>query len=125
MLQIIYIGLGGFFGAISRFLLTKFINNYFPAFPFGTLIVNVTGSFILGVIFYSSVNGKNLSPELRDFIAIGFIGAYTTMSAFALDSYRLAEVSEYFYLALNIFGNIFLCLLAVYIGKELAVFINR
>ena len=124
-MQIIYIGIGGFIGAISRFLLAKFINNYFTSFPLGTLIVNVSGSFLLGFIIYSVLDGRNVSPEVRDFSTIGFLGAYTTMSTFAYESFRLGELSEYLYFGLNIFLNVFLCLLAVYLGRELALFLNK
>lgn len=124
-MQIIYIGIGGFLGAVARFLLAKFINNYITTFPLGTLIVNVCGSFMLGIIIYSILNGKNISPEIRDFSTIGFIGAFTTMSTFAYESFRLGELSEYLYFGLNIFLNVFLCLLAVYLGKELALFLSK
>lgn len=124
-MQIIYIGIGGFLGAIARFLFSKFISNHFTSFPLGTLVVNVSGSFILGFIIYSTLSGKNISPEFRDFATIGFIGAFTTMSAFAYESFRLAELSEYLYFGLNIFLNIFLSLLAVYLGKELGIFFNK
>ncbi len=124
-MQIIYIGIGGFLGAISRFLLAKFINNYFTSVPLGTLIVNVSGSFLLGFIIYSVLDGRNVSPEVRDFSTIGFLGAYTTMSTFAYESFRLGELSEYLYFGLNIFLNVFLCLLAVYLGRELALFLNK
>ncbi|MEZ4824662.1 MAG: CrcB family protein, partial [Ignavibacteria bacterium] len=70
-------------------------------------------------------SGKNISPEFRDFSTIGFLGAFTTMSTFAYESLRLAELSEYMYFGLNIFSNIFLCLLAVYLGRELALLFNR
>lgn len=124
-MQIVYIGIGGFLGAVSRFLLAKFINNYFTSFPLGTLIVNVSGSFLLGFIIYSVLDGRNVSPEVRDFSTIGFLGAYTTMSTFAYESFRLGELSEYLYFGLNIFLNVFLCLLAVYLGRELALFLNK
>ncbi len=124
-MQIIYIGIGGFLGAISRFLLAKFINNYFTSFPLGTLIVNVSGSFLLGFIIYSVLDGRNVSPEFRDFSTIGFLGAYTTMSTFAYESFRLGELSEYLYFGLNIILNVFLCLLAVYLGRELALLLNK
>jgi len=124
-MQIIYIGIGGFLGAISRFLLAKFINNYFTSFPLGTLIVNVSGSFLLGFIIYSVIDGRNVSPEVRDFSTIGFLGAYTTMSTFAYESFRLGELSEYLYFGLNIILNVFLCLIAVYLGRELALFLNK
>ncbi len=124
-MQLVYIGLGGFFGAVSRFLIARFFNNYFPSFPLGTLIVNVCGSFLLGFVVYSVLSGKNISPELRDFMTIGFIGAFTTMSTFAYESFRLMEISEYLYFGLNLFLNVFLSLLAVYFGRELGMMLNK
>ncbi len=125
MIQILYIGLGGFLGAIMRFLISRFAGNYFSSFPLGTLIVNVTGSLLLGFIVYSVSFGKNISPEFRDFMTIGFIGAFTTMSTFAYESFRLAELSEFMYLFFNLFLNVFLCLLAVYVGREFAMILNK
>jgi len=123
--KIFLIGIGGFFGSIARFVFSKYINNYFSGFPAGTLFVNVTGSFILGLLLYLVASGKNISPEVRDLIAIGFIGAYTTMSTFAYESFRIGELSEWLILGLNIFLNLFLCLLAVYLGRELAFLISK
>lgn len=125
MIQILYIGLGGFLGAVMRFLISRFIGNYFSSFPLGTLVVNVTGSLLLGFIVYSVSFGKSISPEFRDFMTIGFIGAFTTMSTFAYESFRLAELSEFMYLFFNLFLNVFLCLLAVYVGREFAMILNK
>ncbi len=125
MIQILYIGLGGFLGAVMRFLISRFVGNYFSSFPLGTLVVNVTGSLLLGFIVYSVSFGKNISPEFRDFMTIGFIGAFTTMSTFAYESFRLAELSEFMYLFFNLFLNVFLCLLAVYVGREFAMILNK
>src|SRR3954462_1301011 len=74
----LYIGIGGFFGAVARYLLSRAVGEWFGAFPFGTLLVNVTGSFALGVILYGVAYGKSLSPEWRSLWTIGFIGAFTT-----------------------------------------------
>jgi len=125
MIRILYIGLGGFLGSVARYLVAKYINNYFSNFPLGTLFVNVTGSFLLGFIVYSFLTGKNISPEFRDFSTIGFIGAYTTMSTFAYESFRLMELSETMFFVFNVVLNVALCLLAVYFGKELAVLLTN
>ena len=125
MTHFIYIGCGGFLGAISRYIVSRYLNNLFSTFPVGTLTVNLIGSFILGFIMYSISIGRNIDPNIRDFITIGFIGAFTTMSTFSYETLRLAELNEILYSSLNIFLNIFLCLLAVYAGKELATLISK
>lgn len=124
MIHILYIGLGGFIGAVSRYLLSRYISNLLPSFPFGTLTVNVLGSFILGFIMYSITAGRNISPELREFITIGIIGGFTTMSAFAYESFRLAELNQFMLFALNIALNIILGIGAIYAGKALASYIT-
>ncbi len=125
MLKLLYIGLGGFLGAISRYIISKNINQLVSSFPLGTLVVNFTGSFILGFLLYSVSLGKNISSDIRDFIAIGFIGAFTTMSTFAYESFRLLELSEWMFFALNIFFNLILCLIAIYAGKELSIILFK
>jgi fluoride exporter len=124
-MHVIYIGAGGFIGAVSRFLISRYLSNLFPSFPLGTLVVNVTGSFIIGFVIYSLSMGKTISPELRDFITIGIIGGFTTMSSFAYESFRLFELNEMLYFALNLILNVLLCLAAVYAGKELAILFNK
>ncbi len=125
MINIIYIGFGGFIGAVSRYILARWVNNIIPAFPLGTLAVNVLGSFALGFLMYLVTSGRNISPELRDFIAIGILGGFTTMSSFAYESFRLAELNQVILFALNIALNIVLCIGAVYAGKELALVITK
>ena len=125
MLNILYIGLGGFIGAVSRYLLSRYINNLLPAFPLGTLAVNILGSFVLGFIIYSVSLGRNISPEMRDFITIGMLGGFTTMSAFAYESFRLMELNQMMLFALNIALNVILCIAAVYAGKELSILIAK
>lgn len=125
MLHILYIGIGGFFGTAARFIVSKFLNNLLPSFPLGTLVVNVSGSFLLGFIVYSTMFGKNIPSDIRDLLTIGFIGAFTTMSTFSYESFRLFELNEIMYSALNIFLNIMLSLIAVYLGKELAILLSK
>ena len=125
MLQILYIGLGGFFGAISRFLIAKYTTNLFGTFPVGTLLVNVTGSFVLALISYLIIFGKNVPPDFRSFTTIGFIGAYTTMSTFSFETMRFLDQGEYGYFFLNMFLNLSLCLIAIALGRYCAVLLSR
>jgi len=125
MYHILLIGAGGFLGAISRYAVSKYLNNFVTTFPLGTFTVNVIGSLLLGFILYSVSFGKSIPTNMRDFFTIGFIGAFTTMSTFAYESFRLFEGKEFFYFGLNLFFNIFLCLAAVYAGKELAILITK
>lgn len=125
IIHIIAIGTGGFFGSVARYLLSKFINEHFSSLPVGTLTVNVIGSLLLGFIVYSVSFGKTISPEIRDLMTIGFIGGFTTMSTFAYESFRLFELNELTMFALNVFLNILLSLLAVYLGRELAILLSK
>jgi CrcB protein len=95
------------------------------SFPLGTLAVNVSGSFLLGFFIYSTLFGKSIPSDIRDLITIGFIGAFTTMSTFSYESFRLFELNEIMYSALNILLNVILSLIAVYLGKELAILISK
>ena len=125
MTNILFIGIGGFFGAISRFLMSRFIGRIFPHFPYGTLTVNVLGSFLLGFIGYSIIYGKNVSPEMRSLINIGFIGAFTTMSTFAFETHRIFDVGQTAAAIANIVANVTICLAAVMCGRFLAAILLR
>jgi CrcB protein len=125
MIHILYIGVGGFLGSVSRYLLSKFLNNVIPSFPLGTLAVNISGSFLIGFVIYSTVFGRNVPSNLRDLITIGFIGAFTTMSTFSYETFRLMELNELLYMTLNIILNLTLSLAAVYFGRELAIAITK
>jgi len=125
MQQIVYIGIGGFFGSISRYIISRFVSNFFPSFPVGTLVVNVTGSFILGFISYMVLYGRNINPDLRSAVTIGFVGAYTTMSTFAFESFRLVELKDFMLFGANLFGNILLCLMAIALSRYMAILIAK
>src|SRR5664279_2243186 len=117
MQQVLMVGAGGFLGAIARFLTSKYTSGFAGSFPLGTLIVNVVGSFFLGFIMYSILNDSRLiSPDLRSFAAIGFIGAFTTMSTFAYESFRFIDLRDTTMFALNFCSNLVLCLFAIYLG---------
>lgn len=119
--ELFFIGIGGSLGAISRYLVTKSTVNLFGMFPFGTLLVNVTGSFLLAFISYSVLFGKELPNEFRNFATIGFFGAYTTMSTFSHESMRFFDQGHYSHFMFNILLNIGLCLGAIILGRYCAL----
>jgi len=88
---LLLIGSGGFAGSILRYVLSMLVQNKFlSSFPYGTISVNLIGSFFIGVV-YALVEKGNLSPEARIFIATGLLGGFTTFSAFSLDALNLLQ----------------------------------
>ena len=116
-LLLLYIGFGGFVGAVLRYLVSGWIQNGVASFPLGTLGVNFIGSFLLGAVMYLSEYQGFFSEETRVFLTIGILGAFTTMSTFSYESFRLLEQNEFWLLGLNVAGTVFLTLFAVYLSK--------
>lgn len=120
-MKIIIVGLGGFIGAILRFLVSKFINTVLPSnIPLGTLCVNVAGSLVLGYIYTLAVERLAVTENFRIFIGIGLLGAFTTFSTFSLESVNLLEDGMYGMFFLNIFSNVFLSILFALLGIYIA-----
>jgi len=119
MFRLIFIvGTGSFIGGVSRFLISRFIQNYADsAFPFGTFIINISGCFLVGLFYGLSERGNNLNPDWRLFLTVGFCGGFTTFSTFANENIALLKESEFFYFALYTSLSVFLGLLATYIGN--------
>lgn len=116
-MQILLIGLGGFVGAVARYLVDGWVTRLSgAAFPWGTLVLNVSGSLLIGALFAASVERATLPAELRGPVMIGFIGAYTTFSTFMLESWRLVEDGSLGLAALNLGASVFLGLAAVGLG---------
>jgi len=119
---ILAIGSGGFIGAVLRSYLNGIISNRFPHdIPFGTLGVNLLGSFIMGVLIALFMNTSFFSLHVKSFLTTGLLGALTTYSTFALESFFLLEGGHFllaFYnISLNLFGTIIFCSLGFYIIK--------
>lgn len=114
------VALGGAFGALARFGVAQALQT--PAalrFPMATLVVNVTGSFLLGLVL-RTVQGWPTEASWRAFLAIGFCGAFTTFSSFSYENLRLLQDRHYFAAFANITASVLLCLLAVLAGFALA-----
>lgn len=116
------VGLGGFFGAIARYLVARASASLLGvAFPFGTFVINVSGSFLLGIV--ATLVSERFFPssdQVRLVFAIGFLGAYTTFSTFEFETHALFEDGSWLFALTNIFGSLFLGLLAVRAGIVLA-----
>ena len=105
------IGAGGFFGAISRFLIATNVQKLYGGFfPLGTLSVNVLGSFIIG--FAAMFFAQSVAPEYKAFVITGFLGALTTFSTFSLENVNLLQDGEFTSFGLNIFLNVTLSITA-------------
>ena len=118
-MNVLYVALGGAVGSAARYLAGAFIANHFgPDFPWGTFIVNVSGSFLIGVIL-SLVGGGLLPAGARPFLAVGIMGGYTTFSTYSHESLQLIQDGEFGALALNALGQVALGLTAVYLGVVL------
>jgi fluoride exporter len=115
--QLLLVGLGGFAGAVARWLVDGWVSERNPsAFPLGTLVVNLTGSFLLGVLFAWVIERNVLPADVRAPVMIGFIGAYTTFSTFMLESWRLVEDGAWALATANLVGSVVLGLVAVVAG---------
>ncbi len=122
MTKLLIIGIGGFLGAVSRFLMAGWVQDLSRSvhFPYGTLAVNVIGSFLLGFLVRYAFMQNVFSPEVRMLIFIGFLGAFTTFSTFSLETFNLFADGAATPAVLNITANIFLGLVAVWLGQTLA-----
>ena len=120
-MQLLLIGIGGLCGTLARYLLDVWITNATHAtFPWGTLVINATGSFLIGVLFVLTVERGTLPAELRAPLGIGFLGGYTTFSTFMLESLRLAQDGSWTLAVANIAGSLLLGVGAIIAGVALA-----
>jgi CrcB protein len=114
---LILIGLGGIIGATSRYILSGWIQGNYIGFPYGTLAVNFTGTLLLSVIMYLSEYSSAIPTDARILLTVGVMGAFTTMSTFGFESFRLLEQGETILFALNLIGTNAIVLIGVWLGK--------
>lgn len=118
-MKIFIIGLGGFIGAIMRYSISGLVHKIFGSgMPYGTLAVNIIGSFILGFFLFYSEDRQSFSPLWRSFIAVGIMGALTTFSTFSFETFALLQESLFSRAILNISLNLFLTIAAVWAGMS-------
>ena len=120
METIMLIGIGGFIGANVRYWLSLWAAETFGSrFPWGTLIINVTGSLVLAVFVAYAFNHTTLDPLIRLFLAVGFCGAYTTFSTYAVDSVALLQAGDWMAGLGNIVVTNLICIISVLAGLTL------
>lgn len=121
MSNILIIGLGGFLGAVTRYVVALWIGQKWGTmFPLGTFVVNVSGSFL--VSFFMSLFTEKLmvSPQLRMFLIIGFLGAYTTFSTFEYETGNLVKDGEWFIASANVILSVIAGFVALKFGEFIA-----
>ncbi len=120
---IVFIGAG--FGGISRYWLTNSTYKLLPpTFPFGTLLVNIIGSFIIGITMYYFDTNNLISKEMKILLTTGFCGGLTTFSTFSFETINLFKEKEYFFAGANILLNVLVTLLAVFAAYKLSKLIS-
>ena len=116
----IAIAIGGAVGAMSRYWLSTLIENYNSShYPYGTFLVNVAGSFLIGVCFIVFAEKLHLVVHWRPLIVIGFLGALTTFSTYSLDALLLFQQGHYNTALLYVLSSLLVCLFAAFCGMQL------
>lgn len=123
---LVAVAAGGAMGAVARFLTINWaLKTFGPDFPHGTLIVNVSGSLIMGLLVELMVIAWNPAPELRALLIVGVLGSLTTFSSFSLDVYSLAERDELMTALVYVVVSVVLSITALFMGVHLVRHVTR
>jgi|SRR5271163_4360516 len=121
---VLFVALGGAIGSVARYLVSGwFAARFGPAFPYGTFVINVTGSFIIGMFFAFAQDRISLSPYWRPFFAVGVVGGYTTFSTFEYESVRLLQSGEMLLAAVYLIGSVVLGAIGTILGLAVGTWI--
>jgi CrcB protein len=128
LLTYVWIAIGGALGSMARFGCSNLVaNTVGGTFPWGTLMINVLGSFVIGA--FATLTGADgrvlVPPDARQFVIVGLCGGYTTFSSFSLQTLNLVRDGDIVGAGLNITGSVVLCLVAVWLGYLAAAAFNQ
>lgn len=116
------VGLGGALGSIARYGVSGFLTR--GDFPWGTFAVNFSGTFLLALIYFASLDRGYLSTDFRTFLFIGVFGGYTTFSTFGLETTALLREGQTLLAGVNLFLNAGLCVAGAIVGASLGVYLG-
>ncbi len=117
LIKFFVVFIGGGLGSIFRYWISTYASKHLPLFfPFGTLLVNILGSFILGLMIFGWDEKGLISPTIKLFIGVGFCGGLTTFSTFSLETFNLIKDAEFLMACLNIAVNVLFTLVGIYIA---------
>lgn len=121
MQTVLLISLGAILGANLRYFVAQYVAKVMPSsFPFGTLVINISASFILGFFLIWTTERVLADPRWRIFVAVGFCGGYSTYSSYAFETFALFEKGQFPFAALNFLATNIVCFIAVAAGAALA-----
>lgn len=121
MQNVVIVGIGGFLGAIARYALALWIGQKWGrVFPLGTFVINISGSFLIGLVMPLFTERFMINPQWRLFFAVGFLGAYTTFSTFEFETGGLIRDGEWTLAALNVFVSVLAGFMALKLGDVIA-----
>lgn len=119
--KVLLVGIGGFLGSVARYLVSGFIQDRTgEIFPFGTLVVNVIGCFVIGALSELAEARAFLSPETRALMVVGVLGGFTTFSAFGNETVNLLRDGEWTFAVMNLLAHAALAIGAVWVGRTMA-----
>jgi len=118
--MIVFVFIGGGLGSVSRFLLGLYMWKLFPGFPAGTIVVNLLGTFLIGMVSIVAGEKMLIHPPVRELLQVGFLGGLTTFSTFGLEMVLLYNQSRYMELTLYTLANVVLGVALVVVGRNMA-----
>ncbi len=130
MLAYLWVAIGGAIGSMARYAVGGMVSHkYGESFPWGTLVINVTGSFIIGVLAALTVSGGKMTPKTsvltKQLLMTGVCGGYTTFSSFSLQTLNLIQDRQWLYAGGSVVLSVVLCMVAVWLGYLLGSILNR
>lgn len=120
LIQALCVGCGGFLGAVSRFGIGLGVRRLWPTFPAGTMLVNLLGCLILGLVMGATDESRALTPQMRSFLTVGLLGSFTTFATFSYEGFHLIRSGDRLSAIAYVVGSVVVGLLLLLAGYELA-----